>query len=400
MESSTSQTAPLKIAARLRDEVLSPLKQAFVGKDEVIELLGVCLVARENLFIYGPPGTAKSAIVQQMARRIEGQVFDYLLTRFTEPNEIFGPFDIRELRDGNLVTNVEGMLPEATFVFLDELLNANSAILNSLLLVLNERMFRRGRENKKLPTLMVVGASNHLPEDEALGALFDRFLLRVNCVNVPNESLTDVLQAGWKMENKATSPTTVASDPTISIQNIVDVQQLVPQVSFENLTAKYVELIGRLRQAGITISDRRAVKLQRVIAASAVMCGRLQADVSDMWVLRYIWDTVEQQEILEALIKQTIDTSEPSDVVQHELANLNSGPDPEQLAADLQKILSIIEKTTDPLSSELAIQKDRMVIIAGRLQWIENQQQRDSLQAQVDHAWNQLEQLTGVRSDS
>jgi len=138
-----------------------------------------------------------------MARRIEGQVFDYLLTRFTEPNEIFGPFDIRELRDGNLVTNVEGMLPEATFVFLDELLNANSAIL----------------------------ASNHLPEDEALGALFDRFLLRVNCVNVPSESLTDVLHAGWKMENKVTR------EPTISIQNILDVQQLVPQVSFENLTA-------------------------------------------------------------------------------------------------------------------------------------------------------------------
>ena len=286
------------------------------------------------------------------------------------------------------------MLPEATFVFLDELLNANSAILNSLLLVLNERMFRRGRENRKLPTLMVVGASNHLPEDEALGALFDRFLLRVNCVNVPSESLTDVLHAGWKMENKVTR------EPTISIQNILDVQQLVPQVSFENLTAKYVELIGRLRQAGIAISDRRAVKLQRTIAASAVMCGRLQADVSDMWVLRYIWDTVEQQEILDALIKQTIEAGEPNDIVQHELANLNSGPDPEQLAVDLLKILSIIKKTTDPLSSEIAIQKDRLVIIAGRLQWIENQQQRDSLQAQVDQVWNQLEQITGVPSDS
>ena len=132
------------------------------------------------------------------------------------------------------------------------------------------------------------------------------------------------------------------------------------------------------------------------------MCIRdsLQADVSDMWVLRYIWDTVEQQEILDALIKQTIEAGEPNDIVQHELANLNSGPDPEQLAVALLKILSIIEKTTDPLSSEIAIQKDRLVIIAGRLQWIENQQQRDSLQAQVDQVWNQLEQITGVPSDS
>jgi len=394
MTSDMEPLETLKLAARLRDEVLLPMKEAFVGKDEVIELLGVCLVARENLFIHGPPGTAKSALVQQMARRIEGRAFDYLLTRFTEPNEIFGPFDIRELRDGNLVTNVEGMLPEATFVFLDELLNANSAILNSLLLVLNERVFRRGRETRKLPTLMVVGASNHLPEDEALGALFDRFLLRVNCINVPDESLTDVLRAGWQMEKKVTT------EPTISIQNVLDVQQLVPQVSFGDVTQKYVELVSRLRQAGIEISDRRAVKLQRTIAASAVMCGRMKADVSDMWVLRYIWDTVEQQEILESLIKQTIESGEATDVVQHELVNLKRGPDAEQLASDLSKVVTVIEAATDPNCSELAVQKDRLVIISGRLQWIENEQQRESLKAQVDKAWKQLEQISTGPSET
>ena len=125
---------------------------------------------RENVVFLGPPGTAKSAIVQEMARRIEGRVFDYLLTRFTEPNEIFGPFDIRKLRDGELTTNTEGMLPEADFVFLDELLNANSAILNSLLLALNERLFRRGKESRRIKALTFVGASNHLPEDDALSA--------------------------------------------------------------------------------------------------------------------------------------------------------------------------------------------------------------------------------------
>jgi phosphomannomutase len=85
---------------------------------------------------------------------MEGRTFDYLLTRFTEPNELFGPFDIRRLREGELVTNTEGMLPEASLVFLDELLNANSAILNSLLMALNERIFRRGRETRPLSALM------------------------------------------------------------------------------------------------------------------------------------------------------------------------------------------------------------------------------------------------------
>ena len=117
---------------RFNNDVLGPVKSAFVGKDEIIDLLGVSLIAQENLFLLGPPGTAKSALVRELSSRLHGQMFDYLLTRFTEPNELFGPFDIRRLREGDLVTNTEGMLPEADFVFLDELLNANSAILNSL----------------------------------------------------------------------------------------------------------------------------------------------------------------------------------------------------------------------------------------------------------------------------
>ncbi len=169
---------------RLNKDVVQPLKQMFVGKDEIIDLLEVALVSRENLFLLGPPGTAKSALVRSLAEKIDGRFFDYLLTKFTEPNEFFGPFDIRRLRDGDLVTNTEGMLPEADFVFLDELLNANSSILNSLLMALNERVFRRGRETRSLPALIFVGASNRLPEDESLNALFDRFLLRVRCDNV------------------------------------------------------------------------------------------------------------------------------------------------------------------------------------------------------------------------
>src|SRR5262249_3455029 len=163
--------------------------------------------------------------------------------------EIFGPFDIRRLREGELITNTEGMLPEASLVFLDELLNANSAILNSLLTALNERVFRRGRETRDLPTLMVVGASNRLPEDDALIA---RFLLRVSCENVPGDRLGEVLSAGWKLDAR-----TKGKAPTLSIDDVAKVHSVLGTVDMKDVGAPIVDLVGRLRRAGIQVSDRR-----------------------------------------------------------------------------------------------------------------------------------------------
>lgn len=93
----------LNTAGRVQTELLDVVKREFVGKDEVIDLLGICLVAGENLFLLGPPGTAKSALVRSLASKLDCRVFDYLLTRFTEPSELFGPFDIRRLKEGDLV---------------------------------------------------------------------------------------------------------------------------------------------------------------------------------------------------------------------------------------------------------------------------------------------------------
>ncbi len=100
-----------------------------------------------------PPGRAKSALIRQFAATVQGRYFEYLLTRFSEPNEVFGPIDLVRLREGTVATVTTGMLPEAEFVFLDELFNANSAILNNLLSVLNERVYRRGAEVHRLPML-------------------------------------------------------------------------------------------------------------------------------------------------------------------------------------------------------------------------------------------------------
>src|SRR3954466_12083127 len=188
---------------RLRREVLDPLKTRFVARDEVIDLVGLAAVAGEHLFLYGPPGTAKSALIRAFARAVHGRYFEYLLTRFSEPNEIFGPIDIVALREGVVATVTTGMLPEAEFVFLDELFNANSAILNNLLTGLNERVYRRGAETHRLPLLSLFSASNHLPEEEALRALFDRFLLRCHVKNLRADAMPQLLRAGWALEGAA-----------------------------------------------------------------------------------------------------------------------------------------------------------------------------------------------------
>ena len=372
----------LEPARRLESDVLAPMKSAFVGKDEIIDLLGLCLVGGENLFLLGPPGTAKSALVQDLGRRIDGRVFDYLLTRFTEPNELFGPFDIRRLREGELVTNTEGMLPEAALVFLDELLNANSAILNSLLMVLNERVFRRGRETRALPTLMVVGASNNLPQDDALGALFDRFLLRVRCDNVGPEQLTDVLLAGWKLDQSQRE-----LQPAITPDDVRRLQALVWQVDLAELRPAYVELVQRLRHAGIGVSDRRAVKLQRLVAASAIVCGRLQADVSDLWVLRHIWDTEEQQQILAGIVQDAVDRGASETTgPRHPRSRGGEAPDPEQLARDLARLRERLN-SRETADAERSFLRDRLSQLGARCQWVQDIQQRAFLQSEVESLW-------------
>src|SRR6476646_7826242 len=191
----------LGTVGRLGREVIDVLKRRFVGRDEVVDLIALAVTAGEHLFLHGPPGTAKSALIRQFAMAVRGRYFEYLLTRFSEPNEVFGPIDIARLREGVVATVISGMLPEAEFVFLDELFNANSAILNNLLTVLNERVYRRGAETHRLPLLSLFSASNHLPDDEALRALFDRFLLRCHVKNLRPDAMPALLRAGWALES-------------------------------------------------------------------------------------------------------------------------------------------------------------------------------------------------------
>lgn len=367
---------------RLGDEVVEPIKQRFVGRDEVIDLIALAVTAGEHLFLFGPPGTAKSALIRHFALAVRGRYFEYLLTRFSEPNEIFGPIDIARLREGTVVTVTAGMLPEAEFVFLDELFNANSAILNNLLTVLNERVYRRGAETHQLPLLSLFSASNHLPDDDALRALFDRFLLRCQVKNLRPEAMPRLLEAGWALERWT------PSESSLTAADLAGLGARLHQVDLSGVREPYIDLVFKVRDLGVAFSDRRAVKALKLLAASAVLCGRQAALPADLWVLRYVWDREEQIEPLAALVNGVLErcADEPA---RHPLALVQAPPDGEDLARQLAAVEREIDGGKLVLSAAARL-RDRLTDLADRAAWLDDPRGRDHLLGRVRQCLERL----------
>jgi MoxR-like ATPase len=284
------------------------LEQQFLGRQETIRLMVLSVLAGEHIALVGPPGTAKSALVRTFARAIDSRYFEYLLTRFTEPNELFGPVDIPAFRQGTYRRRTEGMMPEAEIVFLDEIFKSNSAILNALLTLLNERKFNNGSTVVDVPLLSVFGASNEVPADESLQAIFDRFLLRVRSEHLDAYHFQELINRGVSLELEKLG---VGSPPQIFLTT-KDLIAVRPEVArrmqlSDELLATYKSLVFQIRAEGVSLSDRRVVKLIKLMAASAYFDGRPAADVSDLFILKHVWNTLEQSEILDAIVSPVLD---------------------------------------------------------------------------------------------
>src|SRR4051812_25701061 len=369
---------------RLGREVIDALKRRFVGRDEVIDLIALAVVAGEHLFLHGPPGTAKSALIRRFATAVRGRYFEYLLTRFSEPNEVFGPIDLVRLREGTVATVTAGMLPEAEFVFLDELFNANSAILNNLLSVLNERVYRRGAEVHRLPVLSVFAASNHLAEDQALRALFDRFLIRCHVDDLRREAMPRLLTAGWELES---------AEPDASTVSAADLRALggrVARVDLSGIMTVYADSVLKVRDLGIALSDRRAVKVLKLVAASAVLCGRAAANPTDLWVLRYVWDREEQIAPLGSLVAGLLEphAGEPD---THPLATTPGRVDGEEVARQIEAAEAESEANAGTIGlAGVARLRERVADLADRAAWVPDEAARAHLLGRTEQLLRRL----------
>lgn len=297
-----------RLAARLQ-EAARVMEQHFLDKQEIVRLMLVSVVAGEHLLLIGPPGTAKSAMVRLFARLVDARYFEYLLTRFTEPNELFGPVDIRAFREGTYTRKTETMLPEAEIVFLDEIFRSNSAILNSLLTILNERRFSNGSRIMQVPLLSMFGASNEVPNDENLSAIFDRFLIRVISDNLDSYHFHNLVAKGIANEAARLSGKDGGVRPLFSSKELHELHGRFDQhLSFnEDFLSKYKGLVFQIRSEGISISDRRVVKLLKLFAASAIVDGRQQCNDADFFILKHIWNNLDQTEILEEIVGPVVD---------------------------------------------------------------------------------------------
>jgi MoxR-like ATPase len=285
------------------------LEAHFLGKQELIRLMLVSAIAGEHMIVVGPPGTAKSALIRMFARLVDAKYFEYLLTRFTEPNELFGPVDIAAFRSGTYRRKTETMLPECEIVFLDEVFKSNSAILNSLLTLLNERLYMNGQQRLDVPLISVYGASNEVPNDETLMAIFDRFLLRVRSDNLDSYHFHDLVARGIKNEMLKIAGGERAMRPILPAAQLHELHSAFDQcmVFPEEFLATYKGLVFQIRSEGISLSDRRVIKLTKLFAASAYLDGRSQCDPSDFLILKHIWNNLDQSDILAEIVGPTLE---------------------------------------------------------------------------------------------
>lgn len=282
----------LRTIASLR----TALATSFMERGDEAQCFMVALLAREHVLLLGPPGTGKSAITQAMAKALGGSYFERLLTAFTVPEELFGPYSILGLQEDRYERKLDGYLPTAKTAFLDEIFKGGSPILNALLTLLNERAFDNGSSRSTCPLEMCIGASNELPADASLDALYDRFMLRRWVSPIRDRDARKRLLA-------------VSGEPAVNVQITAETLRLareaVAQVVLpEEVQEALLDLHDALgKELGLYVSDRRLRKMKKLIQAAAAIEGRAVATLDDMLILTdSIWQKPDERPAVHAQV--------------------------------------------------------------------------------------------------
>jgi hypothetical protein len=282
--------------------MLKVMSKGIYEKEHILAMTLLCAIAGESIFLLGPPGTAKSLVARRLKLAFSNaNAFEYLMSRFSTPDEIFGPVSISLLKNEDRYERVvNGFLPTATVVFLDEIWKAGPSIQNALLTAINERIFQNGRSTLSLPMKVLIAASNELPmEDEGLEALWDRFLVRMvsNCIQTESVFFKMIRQ-------KPVKDITMPKELEITDDTYESWQQEIHAVAIpDNVCAVVTTIRKRLREEALKdgnkdmdfyVSDRRWKKCFHIMQTAAFLNGRNNIDLTDIPILFHcLWNTAE-----------------------------------------------------------------------------------------------------------
>lgn len=292
---SSAQAASVSLHRTALENVRSSLRQQFLERDIVIDALLAALLARQHVLLLGPPGTAKSAVVSSLCASINGaQPFSWLLTKFSTPEELFGPVSLSALQQDRVARITAGKLPEAHVAFCDEIFKANSAILNAMLTLINERVFYNDGKAQPCPLVTMVGASNELPDGEELEALFDRFLLRFWVGGITDAGNIRTLLT----QSLGGTGATMTLDQLRACQDEAR-RVIVPSTVIDAI----LSIKTKTEEAGFHASDRRWKQMIAVLQAAAYLAGETEVTEEELDLLPdMLWREPKERASLAAIV--------------------------------------------------------------------------------------------------